>query len=216
LVQASANYPKPAKTFLIVKKEKEGAAKDLFKDSKVKITKDGHRDLGAFIGSKLAISDFFAEKIESWTRQIDLLTDIAKTQPHATHTVYIHGLRSKWVFLQRVMAVIGTELDSVEKAINEKLIPAILGKDSAVSEPHRNLFALSGRFSRLGFDNPTKTASHHFRTSKLISKQHAKLILTNQRELKLDQGTQTMLKEQLKEEREVALESGIPENLLSS
>jgi hypothetical protein len=199
-------YPKPKKTILIVKEDKENAAKTLFKDSKVKVTKEGHRDLGAFIGTKLATSGFFADKIQSWTRQISLLAKIAKTQPHAAHASYLHGLRSKWVFLQRVMAAIGTELGPVEKAINEKLIPAILGKASAASKLHRDLFALPGRYSGLGFDNPTNTASHHFRTSQLISKQHAELILTNQRELKLNQGEQKMLKEQLKEERELALE----------
>ena len=200
-------YPNPSKSILIVKEDKEDAANTLFKDSKVKITKEGHRDLGAFIGTQLATSGFFADKTQSWIRQINLLAEIAKTQPHAAHAGYFHGLRSKWVFLQRVMVPIGSELESVEKAINEQLIPAILGKDSAVSELYRNLFALPGRFSGLGFDNPTKTAAHHFRSSQIISKQHVELILSNQRELKLDMGKQKLLKEQLKEEREAALES---------
>ncbi len=104
------------------------------------------------------------------------------------------------------MSAIGTELGSVEKAIHEELIPAILGKDSAVSKIHRDLFALPGRFSGLGFDNPTTTSSHHFRTSKLLSQQHVNLILSNQRELKVNQQEQRRLKEQQKKEREEALE----------
>jgi hypothetical protein len=155
-------YPKPSKTILIVKQEKEEAAQALFEGSQVKITKKGHRDLGAFIGTKLATSGLFAEKIESWTRQVDLLAEIAKSQPHAAHAGYIHGLRSKWVFLQRVMAAIGTEMGPLEKAINEKLIPAILGTDSAVSELERSLFALPGRYSGLGFDDATKFFSTPF------------------------------------------------------
>ena len=47
-------YPKPSKTVLIVKEDKEDDAKVLFKDSKVKISKEGHRDLGAFIGARFA------------------------------------------------------------------------------------------------------------------------------------------------------------------
>ena len=135
-----------------------------------------------------------------------MLAKIAKSQPHAAHAGYIHGLRSKWVFLQRVMAAIGTEMGPLEKAINEKLIPAILGTDSAVSELERSLFALPGRYSGLGFDDATKSSPHHLRKSQIISKQHTELILTSQRELKVDQGKQKMLKVQLKEEREAALE----------
>jgi hypothetical protein len=104
-------YPKPSKTILIVKEQHEKAATVLFQDSKVKIKKDGHRDLGAFIGTRPAIKSFVGDKVQSWTRQINLLADIGKTQPHAAHAGYLHGLRSKWVFLQRVMVVGGTEMD---------------------------------------------------------------------------------------------------------
>ncbi len=53
-------YPKPAKTTLIVKKDKVDAAKDLFKDSKVEILKEGHRDLGAFIETRVVASTLLA------------------------------------------------------------------------------------------------------------------------------------------------------------
>ena len=199
-------YPKPSKTILIVKGGKEDAAEASFKDSEVKITTKGHRDLGAFIGTRLATSGFLADKIESWRNSINLLAEVAKTQPHAAHAGYFHGLRSKWVFLQRAMASIAGSLDPLEKAVNEKLIPAIFGIDSAVSVLDRDLIALPGGFSGMGLDNPTKSAPHHYRTSRILSKQHVELILTSQRELKVDQEKQKTLKVQLKQEKEDALE----------
>ena len=39
------------------------------------------------------------------------------------------------------MVAIGTRLGPVEKVINEKLIPVILGKARAASKLHRDLFA---------------------------------------------------------------------------
>ena len=95
--------------------------------------------------------------------------------------------------------------DEPGKEINEKLIPAIFGRDSAVCKLDRDLFALPGRHSGMGIDNPGKSAAHHLRASQILSNQHVHLILNSQRELKLDEEKQKALKEQLKQEKEVAL-----------
>ena len=187
-------------------KQKE-AAEASFKDAKVKITTQGNRDLGAFIGTRVATRDYLAGKIERWANQINLLAKIAKTHPHAAHAGYVHGLRGKWVFMQRTMAVAAEMLNSLEKEINEKLIPAIFGLDSAVCKLDRDLFALPGRHSGMGIDNPGKSAAHHLRASQILSNQHVHLILNSQRELKLDEEKQKALKEQLKQEKEVALKA---------
>ena len=97
-------------------------------------------------------------------------------------------------------------MDPLEKGVNEKLIPAIFGIDNAVRVLDRDLFALQGRHSGMGFENPTKSASHHHRTSRILSAQHVELILTSQRELKVDRKKQKALKVQLNQEKEEAYE----------
>ncbi len=136
-----------------------------------------------------------------------MLAQIAKTQPHAAHAGYVHGLRSKWVFHQRSMVYLELLLGPLEKELNEKLIPAIFGSLSAVSKLERDLFALPGRYSGMGLDNPKKSAPHQFRSSLLLSKKHAELILNDEPELKLDDAKQKAIKAKLRSEKEARLEN---------
>ena len=49
---AYGHFPKPTKTWLIVKEDKLEEAKRVFKDTGIKITSDGMRHLGVAIGAK--------------------------------------------------------------------------------------------------------------------------------------------------------------------
>ena len=57
-------FPKPTKTWLIVKEDKLEEAKRMCKDTGIKITSDGMRHLGAAIGSKDFKDSYVLQKIQ--------------------------------------------------------------------------------------------------------------------------------------------------------
>ena len=87
-------FANASKTWLVVKDEFRDAGNDLFKGTGVKITSEGRPHLGAALGCNAYVSQFVSEKISEWGKELDLLSAIAKTQPHAAYAAYTHGLTS--------------------------------------------------------------------------------------------------------------------------
>jgi len=68
------------------------AGNGLFQGTGVSVCTDGRRYLGC---SDNFIESFISNQVQTWH---DLLTNIAKSQPHAPFSAYIHGFKSKWTF----------------------------------------------------------------------------------------------------------------------
>ena len=84
-------HPNAAKTYLIVKAPYElKAARQLFSDTAVKITTSGKRHLGAAIGSRSLTEVYMNNKVESCTKEIERLTEIVVSLPHAVYTAFTH------------------------------------------------------------------------------------------------------------------------------
>ena len=49
-----------------------------------------HKDLGAALGSFEFVGQYIAEKVAEWVRQIELLSEIALSQPHAAYAASSH------------------------------------------------------------------------------------------------------------------------------
>ena len=70
-----------AKTWLIVKsRELAEEAKRVF-EKEVNITTEGQRHLGAVIASQ----EYKDQKVRAWKEEIERLSEIAKSQPHAAY-----------------------------------------------------------------------------------------------------------------------------------
>ena len=126
----------------------------MFEGAGVNIVDGGHRDLGAAIGAELFVKKYLEKKLDRWVAKVETLSVIAKTQPHAAHAGYIHGLKNVWSFAQRTMATLGKLIHGLETAIRTKFIPALLNKEMPISDKERQLFALPARLSGLGIANP--------------------------------------------------------------
>ena len=92
-------YPNAPKTWLIVKEESYVQAQAVFRGSGVSITKEGKRHLGAAIGNDAFKEKYVREKVATWVEEVERLTRIAESQPHAAYAAFTHGLASKWTFL---------------------------------------------------------------------------------------------------------------------
>ena len=92
-----------SKSWLIVKSEVlADEAKRVFGDE-VNITTEGQRHLGAFIGSQEFKDQHCQEKVLGWKGELEALSEIARSQPHAGYTVFTKGYKSKFTYFMRTI-----------------------------------------------------------------------------------------------------------------
>ena len=156
------------KTWLIVKEEHYNKAQNLFSDTEVQITIEGKRHLGAPLGTPTFIESYVHKRVEKWVQEIEKLSTIAMSQPHAAYAAFTHGLGSKWNYLVRCIPGINDLLEPVEAAIRLKFIPTLTGRN-AINDMERQLLALPVREGGLNIINPTKTATIQLEASTKIS-----------------------------------------------
>ena len=156
------------KTWLIVKEHHLDEANDQFKDSGISITTEGKRHLGAAIGTPQFISFYVERKVCEWVSEIECLSSIALTQPHAAYAAFTHGLKHKWTYLIRTIPDIESLLQPLEDAIRHKFLPSLTGQ-TALSNDTRELLALPVRHGGLGIINPTRNSRFYHQSSKHIT-----------------------------------------------
>jgi len=113
------------KTWLLTKDKHLSRAKSIFHDTHVNITSSGRPHLGAALGSKDFINQFVMDKVNIWNEQLVLLSEIAKSQPHAAYAAFIHGFVHKFSYLARTIPNIESLLQPLEDSIRLKLIPSL-------------------------------------------------------------------------------------------
>lgn len=59
------------------------------------MTVEGNRHLGAAVGKPQLISGYVQLKVTEWVKEVECLSSIAVTQPHAAYDAFIHGLKHK-------------------------------------------------------------------------------------------------------------------------
>ena len=92
-----------AKTWLIMQKEVELEACNLFQGSRINIPTAGRPYLSALLGTDAFIQDFVCLKVKSWSSVIEPLTEAAASSPHTTYTTFTHGIMRLWLFLCRTI-----------------------------------------------------------------------------------------------------------------
>ena len=160
--------PNAAKTWLIVKEKYLTDATSLFEGTGVAITVEGKRHLGAAIGKRTFAESYVERKVSGWVREVDRLSSIAATQPHAAYTAFTHGLTSKWTYLARTISGIEDLLQPLEEIIRQRFLPSLTD---------RELMALPVRFGGLGIIDPSRQATTHYNMSEKITAPLVALIL---------------------------------------
>ncbi|KAL5479231.1 hypothetical protein EMCRGX_G022727 [Ephydatia muelleri] len=93
---------------LIVKPQHERDAAELF--SGIGITSEGKRHLGTALGSQSFLESYISEKAKVWTSTIFNLSLVAKTQPHAAYSAFVHGVSGLWTLFVRTIPDISSLL----------------------------------------------------------------------------------------------------------
>ena len=169
-------YVNAQKSWLIVKDESFTEAKEIFEGSNVQITTQGQRHLGAALGSSTFVESYVSDKVKSWVDKIIMLTEIAKSQPHAAYAALSHSLIHKWTYIARTILDISDLFTPLEDALRYHLLPAIMGRD-AFSDSERELFSFPTRLGGLGIINLVKESNDFYLASKEITASLSLLIL---------------------------------------
>ena len=88
-------FPSPQKCWLIVKREKEQAAKEIFSETAINITTEVRKHLGAALDSRDFLEENVGEKVEEWVAQVARLAEFATTQPQSSYAAFVFGLRHR-------------------------------------------------------------------------------------------------------------------------
>ena len=90
----------------------------------VNITLEGKRHLGAVIGSKEFKDQHCQEKVDNWLREMESLTEISKSQPHAAYVAFTKGFKSKFTYYSLgTIESFEEYVDPVEEVIHTSFLP---------------------------------------------------------------------------------------------
>ena len=71
-------------------------------------------------------------EVECWVNEVEKLSKITETQPHAAYAAYTHGLSFKWNYLLRITDWEENQLkdilESLKRSIQSHFIPALTGR----------------------------------------------------------------------------------------
>ena len=161
-------HPQPVKSFLIVKEQYAQKARDLFKDTDIKVTSAGKGHLGAVIGSQKYTSEYVNELVSCWKDQLLLLSKIAEINPQAAYSCYVNGFKHKYTYFLRTIPNMNDFLHPIEEIIRHYLIPAITGGHMS-SDEERVLLSLPAKIGGLEISISYKFIKSRINNSRLVT-----------------------------------------------
>ena len=163
-------FPKPEKSYLIVKEQHSNKANKIFEHSNVKITSTGQRHLGAVIGNLDYKNKYVNEKVNSLIDQISTLSKIALMEPQAAYSAFSVGFKGKLNYMIRTIPNISNNLLPLENIIRNEFIPAITG-GYCCSDIERQLLSLPTRLGGLGINIFSSDCNVEYENSRDITKE---------------------------------------------
>ena len=180
-------FPNPSKTWLVVKEAHLDRATEMFSD--IKISVEGRKYLGSFIGTEDGKTKFVDEKIGEWSKDIDALAQIGISEPQLAYAAYIYGTSKRWQFVCRTTPGISPLLQKLEDQIREKLVPIFTGRAN-INVTLRRIFSLPARLGGLSIQNPSLEADNEYQSSLQATLQLKESIIAQKDHLVIDNDRQ--------------------------
>ena len=115
--------------------------------------------MGAVIGTEEFKEEYIGEKVRSeWVREVNVLSDVAKTERHAAYSAYTHDLHGIYPLLT-----------PLENSIGTTFLPALLSF-LTTGDDERSLFELPPRLGGMGIISPEKLSPYKDLTRSLTEK----------------------------------------------
>ena len=148
---------------MIIKPEREQVASEVFGDTAINVTTEGHKHLGEALGSRSFLEEYVGGKVAEWVNEVTKLADFAVSQPQACYATFIFGMQHRWTYFLRTLPDIAELREPLKRAINEVLIPAVTYH--TVTKVERDLLAYPVRMGGLGFTEPVVSSSSEYEAS---------------------------------------------------
>ena len=129
----------------------------------------GQRHLGAVIGSRQFKDQYCREKVLGWKGELEALSEIARSQPHAAYTVFSKGYKCK---------SFEDYVDPIQEAIDDLLLPTLFGQTESLLSNLRQLVTLTPAQGGLGVPDLQYEAPQQFAASTTITASHVDSITT--------------------------------------
>ena len=167
-----------SKSWLIVKSELLAEeAKKVFGEE-VNITTEGHSHLGAVIGSKDYKDQYCGDKVLKWKKEIEVLSEIAKNQPHASYIAFTKSYKSKFTYFMRTIESFEEYVDPIHEVIDDLFLPTLFGQVEPLPGELRQLFTLTPAQGGLGISDLRIDAPQQYAASTSITTSHVESIVT--------------------------------------
>ena len=142
-------------------------------------------------------------KVKGWIKEVEILADMAKTEPHSAYTAYTHGLQHRWRFVMRTIPGTSTFLQPLENSIRNVFLPALL-RSHALRDDERALLALPPRLGGMGITSPEKLADVEHRNSINLTKSRTEKIIAQEVHEEIDQCAITEQRRNISNDRQKA------------
>ena len=117
-------------------------AEKLFENTKIDITVNGKRHLGAVISSQEYRDEYVINKTDQVVNELNNLCEIAKLEPQAAYSCFVSGFKHKLNYIMRGIPNISHLLKLIDDIILTKFIPAITGGTKINQIERKLLFPL--------------------------------------------------------------------------
>ena len=135
---------------------------------------NGH--LGAVIGSNDFKDQYCQEKVDKWCAEIECLTEISKSQPHAAYVAFSKGFKSKFTYCLRTIESFEDYADPIEDVIHTSFLPALFGRIEPLPRALKELVSVSPTQGGFGIPNLKIDAPDQFKASTEITGPHVNAI----------------------------------------
>ena len=178
-------YPKPSKSFLIVKQHYKEYTERIFAGSNIKITTEGARHLGAVLGDISFKEEYLRNEVQSWKNELEIFSKIAEIQLQAVCSAYMFRFKYKFTFFLRAVPDIVDYLLPIEETLRSRFKPAITG-GHICSDAGGALLAFPVKFGGLGLQKLCEVANIELLNSKEITRGLYENVITQNKDFQID------------------------------
>ena len=142
-------FPEPTKSWVIEKSNCYDKTIHIFKYTYIQIKVQGKRRLDAALSTSQFRDKYVMEKTNKRVEELQVLSEIAKTEPQAAYTCFLSGYKNKLNYYMIKNPGIGKLLRKLDEVSLAEIIPAITG-GITITENERKLLSLAHRLGELG------------------------------------------------------------------
>jgi len=109
-------------------------------------------------------------------KEIERLSEIAKSQPHAAYSAFTKGYKSKFTYFMRTIGSFEDYVEPIQEVIEDVRLPTLFGQSEPIPNEVRRLATLATGQGGLGIPDLRSRAPQQFAASRLITTAHVKSI----------------------------------------